>query len=280
MKLSRPLLIGAGIIGTLLLFVALTILLIPAGELKALLTKELERQGYSMRTSQFSKAFPIGLKARDLEISDARGSLIKLDTVTARISLPALCIGRVVVCYHAEIGKGTIEGEVSPQQNGRFSLSLDGVQLEDIPFFQSVAEARVKGDLNARASLQGSKEKNTGELRLWIKGAVLAGVKISGMPLPDAAYDTIQGLCKVNNGKVNLESFTMQGKGLYVRLKGEIPVVGSLGSAPLNLTLELMPKPEFLESQKFVFLLLTKYLITPGHYQIPVRGTLAKPVIQ
>jgi hypothetical protein len=41
-----------------------------------------------------------------------------------------------------------------------------------------------------------------------------------------------------------------------------------------------MPKPGFLESQKFVFLLLTKYLTTPGHYQIPVRGTLAKPVIQ
>jgi hypothetical protein len=41
-----------------------------------------------------------------------------------------------------------------------------------------------------------------------------------------------------------------------------------------------MPKPEFLEGQKFVFLLLTKYLTTPGHYQIPVRGTLAKPVIQ
>ena len=276
MKLSRPLLISAWIIGALLLFVTLTIVFIPAEELKAVITKELERQGYSMRASHFSKALPLGLKARDLEISDARGRLVKLDTVSARISLPALCIGRVVVHYHAEIGKGTIEGDVSPQQNGRFSLSMDGVQLEDIPFFQTVAEARVKGALNARATMQGSK----GELRLWVKGAVLGGVKISGMPLPDAAYDTIQGLCRVSNGRVNLESFTLQGKGLYVRLKGEIPVAASLGSAPLNLTLELMPKPEFLESQKFVFLLLTKYLTTPGHYQIPVRGTLAKPAIQ
>ena len=280
MKLSRPLLISAWIIGALLLFVTLTIVFIPAEELKAVITKELERQGYSMRASHFSKAFPIGLKARDLEISDVRGRLVKLDTVSARISLPALCIGRVVVHYHAEIGKGTIEGDVSPQQNGRFSLSMDDVQLEDIPFFKTVAEARVKGALSARATMQGSKGKYTGELRLWVKGAVLGGVKISGMPLPDAAYDTIQGLCRVSNGRVNLESFTLQGKGLYVRLKGEIPATASLGSAPLNLTLELMPKPEFLESQKFVFLLLTKYLTTPGHYQIPVRGTLAKPVIQ
>jgi type II secretion system protein N len=233
-----------------------------------------------MRTSHFSKAFPIGIKARDLEISDNRGSLIKLDRVSARISLASLCIGRVVVHYRAEIGNGTLEGDVSTQQNGRFSLSLDGVQLEDIPFFESVAEARVKGELNARASLQGAKGKQTGELQLWVKSAALGGVKISGMPLPDAAYDTIQGMCRVGNSKVSLESFTMQGKGLYVRLKGDMPVTAPLGAAPLNLTLELMPKPEFLESQKFVFLLLTKYLSSPGHYQIPVRGTLAKPVIQ
>ena len=280
MKLRRTLLIGTWIIGALLLFVVLTVLFIPANEIKSLIAKQLENQGYSMRVSHFGKAFPIGLKARDLEISDARGSLVKLDTVSVRISLTALCIGRVVVHYHGEIGKGTIEGDVSPQQNGRFSLNLDGVQLEDIPFFQTVAEARVKGDLNAHATMQGLKGKYSGELRLWVKGAALSGVKISGMPLPDAAYDTIQGLCRINNGRVNLESFTLQGKGLYVRLKGEIPAVASLGSAPLNLTLELMPKPEFLESQKFVFLLLTKYLTTPGHYQIPVRGTLAKPVIQ
>ena len=77
-----------------------------------------------------------------------------------------------------------------------------------------------------------------------------------------------------------LESFTFQGEGLYARLKGYFPQATPLGDAPLNLSLELMPKPEFLEKQKFVFLLLNKYLTTPGHYDIPVRGTLAKPLLQ
>jgi len=35
-----------------------------------------------------------------------------------------------------------------------------------------------------------------------------------------------------------------------------------------------------MEKQKFVFLLLSKYLTSPGAYQIPIRGTLAKPAIQ
>jgi len=35
-----------------------------------------------------------------------------------------------------------------------------------------------------------------------------------------------------------------------------------------------------MEKQKYVFLLLAKYLISPGAYQIPIRGTLAKPAFQ
>ncbi len=280
MKLKQPLLICAWIVGALSLFIILTILFIPARELQAVITSGLERQGYTMQASHFGRAFPFGLKARNLEISDARGSLIKLDEASARISLSALCLGRVVIIYHGEIGKGTIEGDVSPQQSGGFSLSMDDVQLEDIPFFQTVTEAKVKGDLNARATIQETQGNYRGELRLWVKGAVLNGIKLSGMPLPDASYETIQGMCRVNGGKVSLESFTLQGKGLYVRLKGDMPVASPLGSAPVNLTLELMPKPEFLEGQKFIFLILTKYLSSPGHYQIPIRGTLAKPAIQ
>jgi type II secretion system protein N len=280
MKLNRPLLICVWTVSALLLFMVLTIIFIPASGIRDAIARGLERQGYTMRTSQFGKAFPLGLKARDLEISDDRGSLVRLDRVSARLSLPALCIGRIVIHYHAEIGKGTIDGDVSPMRNSRLSLDLEHVQLEDIPLFRTVTEAQVKGDLNANADVRGTQGIYRGELRLWVRKAVLNGVKIGGMPLPDASYDTIQGMCRVNAGKVNLESFTLQGKGLYVRLKGEMTVASRYGSAPLNLTLELMPKPEFLESQKFVFLLLTKYLTTPGHYQVPIRGTLAKPVIQ
>lgn len=40
-----------------------------------------------------------------------------------------------------------------------------------------------------------------------------------------------------------------------------------------------MPRPEFLEKQKYIFLLLLKYQTSPGHYQLPVRGTLGKPSV-
>jgi hypothetical protein len=40
-----------------------------------------------------------------------------------------------------------------------------------------------------------------------------------------------------------------------------------------------MPKPEFMDKQRLVFLLLAKFAASPGVYKVPIRGTLLKPVI-
>jgi type II secretion system protein N len=163
---------------------------------------------------------------------------------------------------------------------GEAHVEISHLRLEDIPFFPTATSARVKGNLQAQGSFWGKGDSTRGEARLEVKSVELAGMKIGELPLPDASYDVVRGALKVNNGKAVLESFTLQGEGLYVRLKGDFPVITPLGSAPLNLTLELMPKPDFLEKQKFVFLLLAKYLNSPGVYHIPIRGRLAKPAIQ
>jgi type II secretion system protein N len=280
MKRARPLVICAYITAALFLLVSLTVLFIPTRIIRDVIDSSLQNKGLTMQAAYFGKAFPLGIKARDLEIGDARGGLVKLDDAVARISLPALLTGRVVVNYHADIGNGSIEGDFSRSRDTGFSFHAKDVRLEDIPFFQTVTGARVKGNLQADALFQEDGSRRSGEMRLLVKGAVLNGVKIGGMPLPDASYETIQGMYRLNGARGTLESLSLQGKGIYMRLKGDIPFISPPGSAPLNLTLELMPKPSFLENQKFIFLLLIKYLTTPGHYQIPIRGTLAKPLIQ
>jgi hypothetical protein len=40
-----------------------------------------------------------------------------------------------------------------------------------------------------------------------------------------------------------------------------------------------MPKPEFLDKQKLVFMLLAKFAVSPGVYRLPITGTLLKPAI-
>ncbi|HEX9022366.1 MAG TPA: type II secretion system protein GspN [Geobacteraceae bacterium] len=269
-----------GIPAALIVFVTCVIIFIPAAELKGIAERAAAGAGYTFRVAEFGKALPLGIKARGVEIGDERGPLFRADEAVVRLRLLPLLLGKLSVGFRAEVGKGSVTGDYSTSSGGEASIEIDHLRLEDIPFFPTATGATMKGELRGEGRFKGKGNTTRGDGRLEVRGMELAGVKIGEMPLPDASYDTVRGAMKITGGKVVLESFTLQGAGLYVRIKGDFPVITPLGAAPLNLTLELMPKPDFMEKQKFVFLLLTKYLTSPGAYQIPVKGTLAKPSIQ
>ncbi|HTP64533.1 MAG TPA: type II secretion system protein GspN [Geobacteraceae bacterium] len=272
--------VALAIPAAIIIFAISVILFIPARELEGVIDRALAESGYTLRAAEFAKALPLGLKARQMELSDERGVLLRADTAVVRLRLLPLLGGKLSFGYRAVIGGGDVHGVFSTSPGDEANVEVEHLRLEDIPFFATATGAAVKGDLQGEASFRGRGDKAAGSARLEVKGAELAAVKIGGMPLPDASYDLVRGALKVSGGKAVLESFTLEGKGLYVRLRGDFPVTLPLGAAPLDLTLELMPKPEFMEKQKFVFLLLAKYLVTPGAYRIPVRGTLANPAIQ
>jgi type II secretion system protein N len=272
--------IAAGIIGGLLLFVVFVIIFTPATAVQGVVDRALGSAGYTFRASQFGKALPLGIKAGNVEIADGRGVLFKADDAAVRLRLLPLLTGRISFGFRADIRDGEVTGDFSPSRGGKMEFRISKVRLEDIPFFTNVADVRAKGELDAEGEFRGNGSNAAGKARLEIKRLELAGVKIGGMPLPDASYDAVRGALKVAGGRAVLESATLQGEGIYVRLSGDFPVTNPLGAAPLNLTLELMPKPDFLEKQKLVFLLLTRYLVSPGNYRIPIHGTLGRPAIQ
>ncbi|GFE57251.1 type II secretion system protein GspN [Geobacter sp. AOG1] len=277
MKPRRWFYLVVGVPAALFIFLVLTVCFIPARELQGLVVRGLASEGYTFRATSFGKAFPLGLTARAMEIGDERGPLFRADRVTVRLQLLPLFLGDIKVTGRARIGSGQIDGAWSRRSGG--GLHASGIRLEDIPFFSTVTGAAAKGVMQVDANLRGSQSTRRGEIKLDVKGAELAGIKIGGTPLPDAGYRQIQGMLRLSGNKANLESFSLEGEGLYVRLRGDFPIISPLAKAPLNLTLELMPKPEFLERQKFVFLLLTKYLTSPGRYEIPVKGMLSRPAL-
>lgn len=279
MKARRWLLILCAVSGALCLFVILTIFLIQDRQLEGLVVRALQREGYALRAARFGKAFPVGIKARDIEISDQRGLLLKAKTATVSLRLLPLLSGQVVLSYNAAIGNGSATGEYG-LRTGQSRLTVSGVHLEELPVIATVTGARMNGALAVAGHLKGKGPSATGELKIEVKDARIAGVKIGGVSLPDADFPKVQGMLRSGGGVIALSSFSLEGAGLFARLKGDLPFLVPLGGAPLNLTLELMPKPDFLEKQKYVFLLLVKYLVSPGNYQIPIRGTFDKPAIQ
>lgn len=279
MKGRSLLLLSAGCGASLVLFLILTILFVPIAEVKGVITRVLAREGYELRADDFHKSFPLGISLRNAEVRDGRGLLLKLDTATVRLKLLPLFVGTVSLDARARIGEGELSASFEPRTS-TISLHSEDLRLQDVPLLQVATNANMQGKLFLDGSFTGRGKALQGEMRLEIKQAELRGIKVSGMPLPDASYDTIRGMFRASGGMGSLESLTFQGDGIYIRLKGTLTMTGPLPSAPLDLTIELMPKPDFLEKQKLVFQLLAKYQKSPGAYLIPVAGTLTSPALQ
>lgn len=279
MKLRSPLLIIAGCGISLVLLGALTILFVPAGEIRGVIVRGLEQEGIVLQAEEFGKAFPLGITVRNALVSDARGLLLKLDSATVRLKIVPLLVGRVSLETTGRVGEGTVSASLQPRTSS-ISFHAEDVRLQDIPLLHVATGADLRGELSLDGAFAGKGTALQGDMRMEIRRAELSGIKVSGMPLPDASYETIRGMLRVSGGMGTLESLTFKGDGIYIRLKGTVSLSGPLESAPLNATIELMPKPDFLEKQKLVFLVLAKYLKSPGSYRIPVTGTLSKPVVR
>lgn len=262
----------------LLLLVALTYLFFPVGRVNTVITRQLEAQGLTL-TPAARKTFLPGLAWDDVMLSSGQGALVGCDLLKARLLLAPLLGGRVKLGASAIIRNGHLDLEYGLNGEDLLWLRGDGINLADIPFFKTVLSARAAGNLWMEGDVRRGPKGESGEIKLEVRQLEFSGVKLGGFSLPDASNLRTRGMIRISNGNVRVESFTLQGEGIYMRVSGDIPGGAAAVNAPLNLVLEIMPNPEFLEKQKLVFLLLAKFMISPGNYRLPIRGTLLNPLI-
>jgi type II secretion system protein N len=262
----------------LLLFVLFCYLLFPTARIDAVLTRALAQQGLTLAPAVYKTLLP-GLAWDQPVISSEQGALLRCERLQVRALLLPLLTGHAVVSGTSKIGSGNLAIRYTLNGKSALDLAAEGIALADIPFFKSVLGAKTAGNLWSQGKLQRGAKGLSGDLKLEIKQLEFSGVKLGVFPLPDAANLKTQGMVRVSDGKARLESFTIEGDGLYMRLSGDVPSGADAAVTPLNMSLEIMPKAEFLEKQKLVFMLLAKFMTAPGVYTVPIRGTLLKPAI-
>ena len=271
--------VGAILFGVLLLFLLFSYLLFPTERIDSIINQTLARQGVTLAPAVHKTMLP-GLAWDKLLLSSEQGPLFASDRLQIRLHLLPLLTGRVVVGASASIGGGELDLRTGVTGKTALELSADGIPLAGIPFFKSVMGAKTMGGIFwSRGTLLRSVQGISGDVKLEIKQLEFSGIKLGDFPLPDAANMKAQGIVRVTNGRARVESFTLESDGLYMRLSGDLPVE-NIGGTPLSMKLEIMPKAELLEKQKLVFLMLTKFMVSPGVYNVPVSGTLLKPVIR
>jgi type II secretion system protein N len=270
---------GAGLLAALLaLFLMFIYLLFPTSSVDAFLAQALSRQGLTLAPAAHKTLLP-GLAWDNLVLSSERGPLLNCERLQVRALLLPLFVGRAAVTGGLTIGSGHLEIRYALNGKAALNLDADGISLADIPFFKNVLGAKAAGNLWSQGTLKRDAKGLSGDLKLEVKQLELSGVKLGAFPLPDAENLKTQGMIRVLDGKARLESFTLEGEGIYMRLSGDFPSGANAAVTPLNMSLEMMPKPEFLEKQKLVFLVLAKFMTSPGVYKLPIRGTLLKPEI-
>jgi len=261
------------------LFLLCVYLFLPVARINGIIGQALSAQGLNLAPAARKTLLP-GLAWERPQLSSSQGNLISFERLAVRLKLHRLLTGRVAVgALAAQAGGGSInlEGTLTGKRTAEFRA--DRLLLAEIPFFKTVLGATVGGILRCEGSAEEGQRGWNGEFRVEINGLEYTGVRMGSFPLPDAKGLQSKGMVRLAGGKARLESFTLQGEGVYMRLSGDLPVGSNPVATPLNLTLEIMPKPDFLERQKLVFLLLAKFMTSPGVYRIPITGTILNPKI-
>lgn len=279
MTAQQRLLRTAGLLAAgVLLFLFFAYLLIPTGRIDAVISQLLAEQGFTLTPGARKTILP-GLAWDNLQLSSEQGALLRSEQLKVQLRLLPLLAGKAKLGARAAIGAGRFDLEYGLTGKDVLDLHIESVSLADIPFFKTVLGAQAGGSLWSQGTITRGPKGVNGELKLEVKQLEFSGVKLGGFPLPDAVNLRSQGMIRVTNNIARLESFTLQGDEVHMRISGNLPSGANAATAPLKLTLEIMPKAEFMEKQKLVFLLLAKFMVSPGVYRLPISGTLLKPVI-
>lgn len=263
-----------------LLLVVLTLLFVPATDLVGVVQRGMARQGLTLEVASVGRAFPLGITARRVTLIAEQGQLMVVDRLTCRFHLLPLLLGRLQWSAEAVIGSGHLTLAGSLGKRPELTVDSSGLRLERLPVLKTaLGGGSVQGGFRVSGALTGNWPQATGSLTVDATAVDLQGVSLGGMRLPDALYRTVRGQLAIGNGTVTVQSIALDGEGIYARLSGTLPVTAPITAAPLSLKFELMPKPEFMERQKLIFLLLVKFLVSPGNYHLPIKGTLGAPSV-
>ena len=237
----------------------------------------LDPQGLTMQAKHLRTAVPFAIKADQLTLGDTNGAWFTVDQLCVRMQLLPLLTGKVRVSLSARSGSAILNGSLTiyPFKKRSGSIQVTGLELGSIPLIKTKLGGQIRG--TARLGLDFSTQQTgslAGEVKLQIAALELKGASVAGMTLPDLTVQEARGLFKTIGSRITVDSLAMQGDGIYLRLTGTTSIAPN---APLNLSLQLMPTPGFIERQKSIFMFMMLYQTAPGSYTLPISGTLTSP---
>jgi type II secretion system protein N len=199
--------------------------------------------GAEITSSSASQEIKPTITIQDINVTPDLRSLLEL---TPRLN------------FSGQINHGTINGTITEEQR-EMALHIYGenIQINGLPIIDRIG---VYGDGNLMFNFQRKQRK--GEITFSIDNAMLKGTLTGIGVLPLHLFRNVKGLLTFGDASIAVNSLTMEGKGIYVRIKGVIEKSNFDGNIAIMMdsAFDLYPTLE---------LLLARYKVSEGYYLIP-----------
>ncbi len=273
----------------ILLFLFFLYFLFPYDKLKDRMIFEIEsRSSLSVKINKLSPLLFNGIKLTDAELSlkndPKKTPLFKGD---ARLRLSLLQLIRLGLSVKGSIKAYNGEAALNIANN-RIAGEIRGIDISSYAALKALFGIDAAGIINARMDISSSNNmlsangmgltKAGGEARFDISRLSLRNLNILGIKLPDTSFDAVQSEMRLEQGRVNIKRFSLEGRELTIQITGDMVLTGDIYSSPLNIRIRIKPSIRFEEENK-IFFSMAKGKESDGFYSINIRGLLRSPIV-
>jgi type II secretion system protein N len=246
------------------LFFGVWLIAIPDSLLIALIGNSLEDSGMRFDVIGLKKGLFYNFEAEHVMLKKSNSTLLSIDGAVGKINPFSLIMLKLPVHISGSIGGGRIIGDLDLLGGkNHIDLNIDNVEIEGIPFFGLVG-LKGSGLFSGRLTAQ----SNAGDAKFAVTDLHIGSASFGGLPVPLDMFQSARGALIIRDGTIGVESFSLEGAGIYARIKGEI------AGKTLNLVMELMPERSLREKMP-VFGLIKNFEVSPGYYSIPIKSTIS-----
>jgi type II secretion system protein N len=231
----------------------------PQKTLLAFIRNSTAGSGLTVDLSGFKKGYFYDVSAKSVTLKREGRALLDADDLSCRPDFAALLRLKPALRCKGGIAGGTVNAGIGlAGGEGQVTVKIDGARIEKLPFL-SLAGIGGSGSISGRMEI----EKGTGQILFAVEEAHLLPASFGGIKIPLDAFTDGTGALALEGRTLRVTSFSLEGKGIYARVKGTI------AGNRLNLKMELMPQESFIRNNP-LFGLLANYKDSPGHYSIPI----------
>lgn len=209
--------------------------------------------GMNMTIGEMSTLFPNGFQASDVRLvkEGKPGALplaVRIDELSARISLLRLITGAKDVSFSSEALKGRVDGGFT-YDDGKWSLQakVAGLDLGKINFWKDVLGQELVGKVSGEVKLAVDAKDvkaSSGSISLDVVRGKVGQGKVYGILLPWIGLGKAQANLEIKKGKANIKACKISSDDIEASLEGYFLLQQKLQNISAHCRLRFKPADE------------------------------------